>query len=108
MGLPGGLKLNVDLDNCIGAIVLKFLWFWNLFTQVLEPWEPAVVTAVSVLCLPFGLAIAWAAISDVMAIVTLHIRVLYIAFCYLQHGQVAAAAVFSHWAPKKTMRKMMF
>ena len=77
--VPAGLKLNAPLASQLSHVVLELLSAWNSITTFLTPLEPMI--AVVVACSGIGgCSLMLAVCSDVLGIITLHVRLLYMAF----------------------------
>ncbi|KAF2077671.1 hypothetical protein CYY_000987 [Polysphondylium violaceum] len=76
MGWPGGFKLNENLDNFFGRLVLYYIDKWNLITTTISP-HGEIFIKVICLCGVLGLSFLISVGIDLFNIFTLHISVFY-------------------------------
>ncbi|KAJ9083524.1 pig-Q [Entomophthora muscae] len=77
VGYPAGLKINLGLTSFLGELILWLIYLWEEWTH---PWKQVtwlLVWLVGGVGVVFGLTGALAALSDMFALATLHLRWFY-------------------------------
>eukprot|EP00743_Colponemidia_sp_Colp-15_P006790 GILK01007321.1.p1 GENE.GILK01007321.1~~GILK01007321.1.p1 ORF type:complete len:860 (-),score=120.70 GILK01007321.1:263-2803(-) len=87
MGLPAGFKLNVNLDQFLGSVILNLIDLWNEITTILTPLEPYIVKWIGWSGL-FGLSVQLSVASDVLTLCTLHVYYIYLSIARLYSLQL--------------------
>ncbi|CEP02540.1 N-acetylglucosaminyl transferase component (Gpi1) [Plasmodiophora brassicae] len=94
MGFPAGMKLNLPLDQALGAMVLYEIDFWNSITTVLTPLEPMIISLVSIVGAT-GASMSVACAIDLLSTMTTHILFVHTAFSRLYSLALSALSALS-------------
>eukprot|EP01083_Nonionella_stella_P233631 822968_1 len=70
---PAGLKLNNNLSHCFGSMTLFGMDFWESISTIASTWETTVVWVLSLAGF-FGASMIIALFTDLISILTVHIR----------------------------------
>jgi phosphatidylinositol N-acetylglucosaminyltransferase subunit Q len=76
MGFPLGLKTNDNLNKVIGYIVIQGILFWEYCTIYFISIQEMLIQAIGLFGM-LGLTITLALISDLIDVLTLHLKLLY-------------------------------
>ncbi|KYQ88964.1 putative glycosyltransferase [Tieghemostelium lacteum] len=76
MGWPGGFKLNENLDNFFGRLILYYIDKWNLITTTISPHGVLVLKIISVSGI-FGVSFFISVLVDLFYIFSMHVTVFY-------------------------------
>lgn len=101
MGFPAGMKLNQDLDRFLGSVVLYSIDVWNEVTTRLTPLEPLILKFISLFGF-FGFSMILALASDLLTLLTIHIRLLHSVFALIYAIEITAlSALWKLFTGKK-------
>ena len=90
MGVPGGLKLNNELDWFMGTCFLNMTKLWReLYKEIIEAYSETWLYAILVVS-PFGLTLMLSLIHDILKFAMMCITCLYIISAKLYSYQVSA------------------
>ena len=87
MGMPGGFKLNAQLNTQLGTALLGALRAWNSFTTILTPLEPFIVVCLGLSGL-LGCTVFLALASDLLSVVTTHVYLIFRIFSGIHNFQL--------------------
>lgn len=76
MGFPAGFKTYRQLNYVIGFTISQLIYFWNIFTTILTPFEPLFLQVTSVFGF-FGFSFVVCLVNDLINIFTIHIYFTY-------------------------------
>jgi len=90
MGVPGGLKLNNELDWFMGSCFLNMIKLWReVYKEIIEAYSETWLQAILVVS-PFGLTLMLSLIHDILKFAMMCITCLYIISAKLYSYQVSA------------------
>ena len=90
MGVPGGLKLNNELDWFMGTSFLNMIKLWReVYKEIIEAYSETWLYAILVVS-PFGLTLMLSLIHDILKFAMMCITCLYIISAKLYSYQVSA------------------
>jgi len=90
MGVPGGLKLNNELDHFLGTCFLNITTLWReLYKEILDVYLDTWLYAVLFVS-PFGLAMMLSVVHDILKFAMISITCLYIISAKLYSYQISA------------------
>ncbi|XP_078414513.1 phosphatidylinositol N-acetylglucosaminyltransferase subunit Q isoform X1 [Cetorhinus maximus] len=77
MGAPAGLKMNKALDEVLGRFFLYHIHLWISYIHLMSPFIEMILWYVG-LAACLGLTVALSIVSDIIALLTLHIYCFYV------------------------------
>ena len=90
MGVPGGLKLNNELDHFLGTCFLNMTTLWReLYKEILNVYLDTWLYVI-IFVSPFGLAMMLSLVHDILKFTTICITCLYISSAKLYSYQISA------------------
>ena len=90
MGVPGGLKLNNELDHFLGTCFLNMITLWReLYKEILNVYLDTWLYVI-ILISPFGLALMLSLVHDILKFTMICITCLYIISAKLYAYQISA------------------
>ena len=90
MGVPGGLKLNNELDHFLGTCFLNMTTLWReLYKEILNVYLDTWLYVI-IFVSPFGLAMMLSLVHDILKFTTICITCLYIISAKLYSYQISA------------------
>ncbi|KAG8529308.1 uncharacterized protein KY384_005944 [Bacidia gigantensis] len=92
---PAGLKLNNELANFLGRLVLLMIEYFKSWFVALQPWLPSIIYYIGIASFA-GTTMPIAIFSDLLSLATYHILCFYTAFARIFHWQLTIILSLFH------------